>query len=190
MLSLATTVVLTSAIAGFAAAQNSSGLNINAIPLSTRSSWCLSELNECPMLCDMDAEQNACDANTLTYTCECSNGSAPDVAFYQGTLPFFICQETIAQCITNNPNDETAQSNCRTANQCGTGNISDVSETPSSSSAAPSSTMAGKTASMASATASSTGKASTKSSGAMAMARDYSMPILGGVAMVVFGLLA
>jgi hypothetical protein len=60
--------------------------------------------------------------NTLTYTCICSDGTEPDVVDYEGTLPYFICEESYSQCVSNNSNDVVSQRSCKTniESKCGT----------------------------------------------------------------------
>jgi hypothetical protein len=71
----------------------------------------------------------------LTYSCLCSNGSAPDLADYKNTLPDFVCQANFAGCIKAHPNDAVGQGNCKTDIQdhCGFLNVSDYKAGGSSS---------------------------------------------------------
>lgn len=79
--------------------------------------------------------------DTLTYTCVCGNGTAPDVTSFADTLPFYICQETYIQCVANSPNDAEGQQTCTDNEVCGTRNAtaeavsasSDTSSTTASS---------------------------------------------------------
>ncbi|MCJ1300411.1 hypothetical protein MMC08_003208 [Hypocenomyce scalaris] len=150
------TVLFTSALAGFAAAQNTT-LNPNSVPLSTRNAWCNAETNNCPLLCGglSYTGPNTCDGSTLTYQCTCTNGSAPDLAAYSDTLPSYICSQNYINCVAAHPNDATGQASCNTTYQCGTLSPMNVPAATSSASSVASSTSASATTS---ATATTTAK--------------------------------
>ncbi|OAX78372.1 hypothetical protein ACJ72_07324 [Emergomyces africanus] len=78
--------------------------------------WCDAQMASCPILCKSFASVNICNANDLTFTCTCGDGSTPDLTKYKSTIPFFICTETYAQCIESHPNDLSGQRECK-ANQ-------------------------------------------------------------------------
>lgn len=56
----------------------------------------------------------------FTFSCECEDGTTPDVSKYKSTLPYFICEETFAQCISNNAGDAAGQKTCKEDKNCGT----------------------------------------------------------------------
>src|SRR5271170_5581108 len=89
-------------------------------------SWCNGQENVCLTLCSKAVNNNTCDPvsclfvgpslctqadkshhqTTLTYNCLCtSNNSSPDLAAYMNSLPYYICEQSYADCVTNNPNN-------------------------------------------------------------------------------------
>ncbi|PNS17687.1 hypothetical protein CAC42_3082 [Sphaceloma murrayae] len=166
-------------------------INPGSVPADERASWCTAQRNTCPQICNgTGTTQNSCDSNTLQYSCVCSSGALPNISDYQQTLPFFVCQTSIAQCITANT-DAAAQSRCRDVT-CGSRNATAQSATTSS--AAPSSTSASATSSgssSASASGSATGSATPAASSGAAMAltvaRDYGTPALLTGMLAIFG---
>ncbi|KAF3275872.1 hypothetical protein TWF173_006339 [Orbilia oligospora] len=107
-----------------AAQQNGVGIgNQTIIPTSvdvnTRNGWCRSEKDTCTTLCSKNWTTNDCDQNTLEVSCVCADGSKPELVNYRNTLPFFICQEYIAQCVAGNATEPTLQNICRNTNTCG-----------------------------------------------------------------------
>ncbi|KAI9051123.1 hypothetical protein LZ554_005226 [Drepanopeziza brunnea f. sp. 'monogermtubi'] len=131
----------------------------NVLP-TTKSQWCLSQINVCGTLCSGEINSNECDAPTLVYNCTCaSNNSAPGLAYYTGTLPTFVCNQVFENCIAAGENDQAAQAVCtknKDAN-CGTldpDNFTAPADT--SSSISPSSTPSTNSPSAAAGTASPT----------------------------------
>ncbi|TKX25344.1 hypothetical protein C1H76_2577 [Elsinoe australis] len=168
-------------------------INPGSVPQTERNSWCDAQRNTCPLICNgTGTTSNTCDPNQLTYNCVCTSGASPNVSDYQQTLPFFVCQTSIAQCITANT-DAAAQSQCR-AVTCGSRNAS-AATTTTSSSAAPSSTAASSTSAASSGGSSPSGSASSSaspaaSSGAamaLTVARDFGTPALLAGMLAIFG---
>ncbi|KZF26861.1 hypothetical protein L228DRAFT_265216 [Xylona heveae TC161] len=195
MRSFSALFVASAAFAGFASALGNQTIDPNSVDLSTRNSWCLSENNNCPLLCggSGDVQTLSCDGNTLQYQCVCTNGSSPDVAAYTGTLPFFICQEYVSQCITNHPNDLDGQTACRKDNPCGTLDPTKVQaaspSSSSSSSVSASATSASSTSSTPSATsATATPSATQKAHNAAAgLNVNYATAIFGAALLAACG---
>ncbi|KAF9876558.1 hypothetical protein CkaCkLH20_05966 [Colletotrichum karsti] len=96
-------------------------INVAAINIQTKASWCTGERNVCNVLCNR-APTNDCDAATLQYSCLCSNGSAPGLEYYEQTLPTFICNQAFEDCISANVGNARGQQNCTDTikSQCGT----------------------------------------------------------------------
>ncbi|KJX94569.1 hypothetical protein TI39_contig4175g00002 [Zymoseptoria brevis] len=144
--------IVVAALSAIASAQNYSvGANgqlmIDASQISSgeRQSWCLGQRNNCPKVCEGPANPNSCDSNTLEWTCTCTNGNTPNITDYTEMVPFYICQQWIANCVASNPNDATAQFGCRSV-VCGSQNASALavdSSSSSSSSSSPSSSATG-----------------------------------------------
>ncbi|KAH8660088.1 hypothetical protein BX600DRAFT_513729 [Xylariales sp. PMI_506] len=93
----------------------------DTVVLSTRASWCESELNICGTVCGK-ASSNECNSSSLTYSCSCSDGTVPDLTGYIGSLPYFICEEAFSQCVEAADGDTTQRNECATniQAQCGT----------------------------------------------------------------------
>ncbi|KAK4192827.1 hypothetical protein QBC35DRAFT_447194 [Podospora australis] len=131
-------------------------INPGTVNPSTRVQWCNSQFNTCGILCQGTAKANDCQSDALTYTCTCSNGTAPGLDYYSQTLPSLICMEAFSQCITANVGDSQGQSKCKTDIEAKCGKLdpakadfgSDASES-STSSAATSASTAGAAASSA-----------------------------------------
>ncbi|KAF2764809.1 hypothetical protein EJ03DRAFT_331521 [Teratosphaeria nubilosa] len=194
------TILLAAAAAVGVSAQNystSGSLSItpDSVDYNTRLAWCVSENNNCREICGGEATVS-CDANTLNYTCVCTTGNTPNISAYMGTLPYFICEQWIADCVQAHPNDLDGITGCRSVT-CGTLNAS--SESTTTSSAASSASSTGSAASTASssmasstgtATSSSTSSSATSSSAAIALgvAKTYGTGILAAAMFAVFGL--
>lgn len=114
----------------------------DSVPLSTRTSWCQSQVASCPLLClqlsgdSSTTEADDCDPNTLTYDCICGNGLSPNSSEYSQTLPFYICQEYGNQCVAACNGSTTCQNDCRVDNPCGAQDPTRVNTTTTSSAAA------------------------------------------------------
>ncbi|KAJ5875424.1 uncharacterized protein N7473_012771 [Penicillium subrubescens] len=117
--------------------QSTSSIDPNSVDIKTRQYWCSAQKSACPLLCLQIAsgvpESNNCTAETLTYSCVCSNGISPNASEYSQTLPYFICTEANNQCV-NACSDSACQSRCRTANPCGAQNPPRVNVTSTASS--------------------------------------------------------
>ncbi|KAL8842533.1 MAG: hypothetical protein Q9170_000487 [Blastenia crenularia] len=122
----------------------------NTVDPATRQKWCDDQKASCPLLCLQQGvsdvpETNNCTAETLVYSCICSNGQQPNASEYSQTIPYYECTEAGTQCVNNCPKGDSAcQTACRTAHPCGaqnptrinTSTISTMSATPTSGSAA------------------------------------------------------
>lgn len=118
--------------------------------------------------------------DTLDFSCLCQNGSAPDLAAYQQSMPSFICQEAYAECISQT-NDLETQTGCVTniQNNCGNLTIS-----------APSPTTASGSGSSATGSSSSGSSAAASSSSHAAAPTNMAQYGNGAAAVVAIGLLA
>ncbi|KAI7786695.1 hypothetical protein LA080_002806 [Diaporthe eres] len=105
----------------------------SSVPLSTRKSWCQSEISTCPSICrdqsDTGAQVNTCDPDTLTYGCLCGDNTQPNVSEYSLTLPYFVCTEWGNQCVKGCGLDSSCASACRQDHPCGASNPSTANET-------------------------------------------------------------
>ncbi|EPS25950.1 hypothetical protein POX_c04325 [Penicillium oxalicum] len=166
-------MVVLSAFAATALAQSSTysytfpqGFNLGLVDSSTKSSWCEGQRNTCPQICGGAASQNTCIDATLQFNCVCVDGSQPNVTAYQTTIPFYVCNAYIGQCLANNAGQLDAQEACKEV-QCGNKNATDSSSSSSSSSSS-------TTAASSSASSESTGTASSTMIAAVS-ATDASM---------------
>ncbi|KAL3477857.1 hypothetical protein BJX99DRAFT_225470 [Aspergillus californicus] len=116
------------------------GFDLTQVDTQTKSSWCLSERNNCPKICGGAASVNRCDTDTLDFTCTCSNGTEADVSLYEGTIPFYVCQENYAQCIDRSTTQDGDDECTASLNECGSLNASAPTTTSSSSTSTASST--------------------------------------------------
>ncbi|EWC44802.1 hypothetical protein DRE_06440 [Drechslerella stenobrocha 248] len=117
------------AVIGFAslsAAQSTNGVGVgnqtvvpSSVDVNERNNWCIAQKNTCTTLCSKDWTTNDCDINTLKASCICADGSEPDLVPYRNTLPYFVCTEYIAQCVSKNATMPALQSICRNTNTCG-----------------------------------------------------------------------
>lgn len=159
-------ILLALSAASLAAATNYT-VDPTAIDASTRSSWCAGQVNTCSTLCDDNPKTDSCDTTDLTYSCTCSNGSAPGLEYYTQTMPTYLCQQEYADCILANPNNATGQEECKTdiEDTCGTLDPTNytAAATTTSSSASSSATATSSVAS-----ASATVASATSTAGAMA----------------------
>ncbi|ROV88803.1 hypothetical protein VSDG_08973 [Cytospora chrysosperma] len=95
----------------------------DSVSLSERESWCTSEINNCPPICQDQAQTgatvNTCDPKTLTYGCLCADGTQPNVSEYSLTLPYFVCVEYGSQCVAACGSNNTCSGACRSDHPCG-----------------------------------------------------------------------
>jgi len=90
-------------------------------PTNLRQSWCDSEISTCDTLCGGFVVKNACDPTTLAYTCACqSNNSAPGLDYYLATIPFYLCQQRLDNCIAQYVSNVASQEVCKQDFACAT----------------------------------------------------------------------
>jgi hypothetical protein len=109
------------------------------------------------------------------------------------SMPYFICEQSYADCIANNPNDQAAQDNCTTniKDQCGTLDIANFTTVATTSSAQGSPTSAPTSTGAASGTSSGTSASAsaTKNAAAAAMivGKEYGSSIIAALFVAAFG---
>lgn len=106
---------------------------------STRRLWCRAQYDTCKTLCATNFNDNDCSEDDLSYKCTCSsNNSAPGLQYYTQTMPTFICNELLAQCIAENTQSSRDQDDCKKniGDLCGTITPPTLSSEKSSSAAA------------------------------------------------------
>ncbi|KAM5471180.1 hypothetical protein MauCBS54593_003520 [Microsporum audouinii] len=145
-----------------------------------KTNWCDAEANTCNDVCG-SYKVNRCDPTLLEYSCECQNGTIPQMDLYINSLPWFICQATFGQCIKAHPDDADGQQVCKdNQDKCGklnaTASNGDGSQTSSSSSEPTASSTSSPTPSKTNAAA-------------VMVAKDYSLGIFATVVLGVFGLM-
>ncbi|MCJ1361239.1 hypothetical protein MMC16_000337 [Acarospora aff. strigata] len=112
-------------LAGFAGLAAPQAIDPNSVPLATRQKWCKDQQSACPLLClqqpntTSTPSSNKCEAETLIYSCICSNGQQPNASEYSLTIPYYTCTESNTQCVNNCAGNSACQSDCRTKNPCG-----------------------------------------------------------------------
>jgi len=123
----------------------------SSVPLSTRTSWCQTQMTSCPLLClqlpgeSSTTEANDCNPNTLTFDCICGNGQSPNASEFSQTLPYFICTEYGTQCVAGCGGNTACQSACRDDHPCGAQDPTRVNVTTTSSSTTATTLPAGAT---------------------------------------------
>lgn len=191
--------VAVTAIASFASAQNNTGLPPGVSPCCTinsglvnsteKSNWCLAETNTCREICGSVASGgNDCDSTSLRFTCECRNGTKPDMSLYEQTIPGQMCRFWFRQCINATNQNLDQQDFCRAEQSAKCGNLTTRSTTTASpSGGSPATTTGGGSADATSAGAS----PATSSPGvaALAIARDFGTPLFAGGVVALFGFL-
>ncbi|KAL8732892.1 MAG: hypothetical protein Q9166_002493 [cf. Caloplaca sp. 2 TL-2023] len=103
----------------------------------------------------------------ISYTCQCTNGTSPNLAAYANTFESDVCQARFAACRTQNPGSDACI-------QCGTLKADDVPASTSS--------MAAASSTVAAATSSGTGGAATGATGPSQS--GAAAPLIGGMEML------
>ncbi|OAL27662.1 hypothetical protein AYO20_09735 [Fonsecaea nubica] len=138
--------LVTAALAALARLAITQTIDPNSVPLSTRQSWCDSQIAQCPLICLQEADNsaatydNSCDPVALTYSCICSSGLSPNASEYSQTLPYYICTEYNTQCQQACGTDNSCAAACVQNHPCGAlnptrVNTSTITTMPSTTSA-------------------------------------------------------
>ncbi|KAI0547477.1 hypothetical protein F4679DRAFT_586527 [Xylaria curta] len=151
-----------------------------------RSTWCGGQQDSCNTLCGSVVVNN-CDTDTLDFECECAGNSFPDLNKFMNTIPWYVCEQLQANCITANENNAAGQKNCTTTFQdnCGTESVQDHKGEGAATTTTSSSTSAASQP-----TATTAGPQSSSSSAAASAPTAYVHHIGNGAAAVALGLLA
>ncbi|KAL4734014.1 hypothetical protein BDV11DRAFT_199101 [Aspergillus similis] len=181
------------------AAQSSSNwtlpadFDLSQVDSTTRANWCLAERNNCPKICGGVAIDNRCDQDTLNFTCTCSNGTDANVGLYEGTIPFFVCQQEYAQCIQQSTTQEGDDVCKEGLNSCGSLNASAATTTSTTTTTTTTVTSQTSTASGDSsnteATATGSSDSPTETDGAMRLMQNYGIAGFATVVVAAFALL-
>jgi hypothetical protein len=122
------------------------------VSISLRTKWCSDQMVQCPLIClqlpgvtDRNPEDNNCDAETLDYSCVCSNGVAPNITEFSQTIPFYQCQEWGNQCVKACGNENTCATECREKHPCGAQTPKLANKTTSSATLSTASSTSGPT---------------------------------------------
>ncbi|KAI0486327.1 hypothetical protein F4859DRAFT_511321 [Xylaria cf. heliscus] len=152
-----------------------------------RSTWCNGQQDSCNTLCGSVLVNN-CDTKTLDFECECAGNSFPDMNKFENTIPWFVCEQLQANCITANEMNAAGQKNCTTTFQdnCGTENVQDHK----GEGAAVSTTASSSSASATPQATTTTGPETSSSSAAASAPTAYVHHLGNGAAAVALGLLA
>ncbi|KKY37202.1 putative pci domain-containing protein [Diaporthe ampelina] len=163
-------VIVVSALSALlVSAQNSSfTIDPTEVTLSERAQWCSAQSSTCTTLCDSNPQDNSCDVDTLDYTCNCQNGSAPGLQYYTQTIDTFVCQRAFQDCNEANVGNAKGQENCTTSIQdnCGTLDPADYSAAPTSTGSSSETASATSGGSSSTADSSSSGASSSSSQAA------------------------
>ncbi|KAF2645805.1 hypothetical protein P280DRAFT_465556 [Massarina eburnea CBS 473.64] len=201
-----TLLVAAAAFSGLVGAQNSSltlpsgiqpccTVSASAVPTDQKSAWCRAAQNTCPEICGGQGQiasgGNECSSDTLTHTCECRNGTKPDMSLYQQSVEGQMCRFWYSGCINATNQDATLQFNCdQTRNEMCGNKTSEASTSSSTTSGSGNSVTSRTSSGGSSATGTGSSSSSTPSSAARALevAREYSTHLLAGGMAAVFGL--
>jgi len=191
-----TLVVAAAAFSGFATAQNASvgpccTVDSNRVPQNLKDEWCTAERNTCPEICggigNVTPSNNSCDQSTLKFTCQCKNGTQPDMTLYAQSVPGLMCRFWFDLCNDGNVGNQQAQYECKSERDSKCGNLTTngaavTSSAASSTTPGPSSTSGGAPASK-TVTSTSSSAAAT----ALVVAREFGTPLLAGGMAALFG---
>ncbi|KAF2684724.1 hypothetical protein K458DRAFT_25982 [Lentithecium fluviatile CBS 122367] len=201
-------LVAASAFASFATAQNGTIVGLpptisacctvaaGQINSTFKGEWCRANKNTCPEICGGQG-QVAAKGNELTlqdsleYTCKCKNGTEPDLANYEQTVPGQMCRFWYGLCVNASGEDAAQRFACEQTRNTECGNLTSKGEDPSAStSGAIASRTSSATDGSSSPTNSAGGSSSSSTPGAAALgfARDFGMPLLAGGLVAVFGI--
>lgn len=213
-----TLLVAAAAFSGFVSAQNSSTpigdcctVPANEVSDDLKESWCRAQTNTCPEICgglgQVANGGNTCDdvsipvwqlqtttltsvlQSTLDFTCECRNGTEPNMDEYQQSVPGQMCRFWFDKCINATGENLDEQFQCTTQRDTRCGNKTTRADSTASASASGTAAQTGG-GSDSSASATSTGSSSSQSSGAAAaltLAREFGTPVLAGGMIALFG---
>jgi len=135
---LLSALVASSTFLPAAFAQTYPPVNVSAIDINVRDSWCNDQVTSCKLLCqnqNLGVASNDCYPDNLYFTCVCSNGVAPNITEYSQTIPYFECTISVQNCVGNCNGDSTCQSACTANKHCGASNPKRVNITSTSTSA-------------------------------------------------------
>lgn len=124
--------------------------------------------------------------DTLVFSCKCKNGTQPNMALYQQSVPGLMCRYWFDLCINATGSDLAQQYACTSTRDSQCGNLTTKAESTSSSKTS----TATATSASGSSTATTTGSGASQSSGAaaaLALAREYGTPVLAGGMIALFG---
>ncbi|KAJ5974342.1 hypothetical protein N7481_011552 [Penicillium waksmanii] len=120
---------------------NTQSIDINSVAQATRDYWCSSQKAACPLICLQlpgatgSPVDNTCDADTLSYSCVCSNNVSPNASEYSQTMPYYICTEANTECV-NKCTTSACAAACRSDHPCGAQDPKRVNVTTTTTSAA------------------------------------------------------
>ncbi|KIN01819.1 hypothetical protein OIDMADRAFT_144465 [Oidiodendron maius Zn] len=186
----AATVALALLASSAVAQLNDSSVDIGAIDIGTKTTWCNAQYNSCNSLCG-NPIANGCDNPSLSFNCTCANGSAPGLQYYIQTIPTFLCEQAYQNCIQANLQNSSGQDQCKAEEktECGHLDPNDaVVVSPSTSSSSPSSTGATSAASNSATPTSSVSSSSSTGAAAtmLALGREFGSGVIAvGVAAAV-----
>jgi hypothetical protein len=116
----------------------------------------------------------------LTYNCTCADGTVPNLLLYANTLPTYLCQQELADCIVAYEGSQSGQAGCRTTYKCS----NTTAPTAGAVTTTASSTGAGSTATgSATTTASASATSATKGAAIMLGAQYGTGIVAAGIAL-------
>lgn len=100
---------------------------LDAISRNMRESWCRDQVSICVNQCRESGggakrEGTTCRISSLAWSCECNDGSLPDLTKVDFTIPFFQCRYDWQVCNEScTPGDQGCVDACNETYVCGTG---------------------------------------------------------------------
>ena len=129
---------------------------------------------------------NAWIQDNLNFTCECRNGTKPNMALYQQSVPGQMCRFWFRQCINATNQNLDQQEFCQAEQSAKCGNLTTRSTATTSPSGGASATTSGGSADVTS-TGAAPASSSPGAAAALAYAREFGTPLFAGGIIALFG---
>jgi len=87
-------------------------VDLSQVDLGTRIAWCQDQIKSCTTICGFNLDTvNGCDHQSLSYSCRCQSGVAPDMQNYTLTVETHLCEKSYQLCY-NAAADESGRKKC------------------------------------------------------------------------------
>eukprot|EP00088_Acartia_fossae_P055138 TRINITY_DN64029_c0_g1_i1.p1 TRINITY_DN64029_c0_g1~~TRINITY_DN64029_c0_g1_i1.p1 ORF type:complete len:207 (+),score=6.57 TRINITY_DN64029_c0_g1_i1:36-656(+) len=96
---------------------------LQSVAEKERETWCTQHTSICNNLCIANAngvKTSTCDKSNLSWRCQCTDGTSPDLTKFDFTVPFFQCQWELTNCVRQCPTgNQECQNECEGKFDCG-----------------------------------------------------------------------